>query len=95
MSKAPLHVILCTDDIAPDAIRRSSDRGFQPSVIDGGKPPNDAAVDHAPWADLLELFNLSLLVSHASYLAVLTSMAAFESELKPTASIRSAVVERA
>jgi len=85
MSKARLHVILCTDDIDPDALRRSSARGFKPSVIDGGKPTHDAAVEHAasnaPWADLLELFNLSLLVSHASYLAVLASMAAFESEL--------------
>ena len=92
MSKPRLHVILSTDDIDLDAMHRSIDRGFQPYVIDGGKPTNDAAVDHAswatasnaasdaPWADLLELFNLSLLVSHASYLAVMASMAAFESE---------------
>ncbi|QPF85277.1 hypothetical protein IC762_02790 [Bradyrhizobium genosp. L] len=76
MSKAPLHVILCTDDIEPDAMRRRSD--FQPLAIDGGKLTNDAPVDHAPWADLLELFNLSLLVSHASYLACLASIAALE-----------------
>ncbi|MBR0793941.1 hypothetical protein JQ615_00910 [Bradyrhizobium jicamae] len=81
MSKARLHVILCTDDDEPDVMRRSS--GFRPSVIDGGKGATDAVVDDAPWSDLLELFNLGLLVSQVSYFTLLeASLAALEPEAR-------------
>lgn len=37
MPKARLHLIVCSDDIGPEARRRRSDRSYRPSVIDGGK----------------------------------------------------------
>jgi hypothetical protein len=67
MPKAHLRLILCSDDIGPEARRRRSDR-FRPSVIDGGK--RAIAVPAAdPWQASLELFDLGLLVSRANYLA--------------------------
>jgi hypothetical protein len=78
MPKARLHLILCSDNVGPDARRRRSDRSFRPSVIDGGKraiavPAGD------PWQAMLELFDLGLLVSRTNYLAFVTaSLAALE-----------------
>jgi hypothetical protein len=78
MPKARLHLILCSDDIGPEAKHRRSVRSFRPSVIDGGKraiaePAGD------PWQAGLELFDLGLLVSQANYLAfVAASLTALE-----------------
>ena len=78
MPKAHLRLILCSDDIRPEARRRRHDRSFRPSVIDGGKraiavPAGD------PWQPLLELFDLGLLVSQTNYLAfVAASLTALE-----------------
>ena len=78
MPKARLHLILCSDDIGPEARRRRSDRSFRPSVIDGGK--RATAVSAAdPWQAALELFDLGLLVSRTNYLAfVAASLTALE-----------------
>ena len=78
MTKAHLHLILCSNDVGPEAGRRRSDRSFRPSVIDGGKraiavPAGD------PWQASRELFDLGLLVSATNYLAfVAASLAALE-----------------
>ena len=78
MPKAHLRLILCSDDIGPEARRGRRDRSFRPSVIDGGTraiagPAGD------PWEALLELFDLTLLVSLTNYLAFVTaSVAALE-----------------
>jgi hypothetical protein len=78
MPKARLHLIVCSDDIGPEARRRRSDRSYRPSVIDGGKraiavPAGD------PWQAWLELFDLGLLVSRTNYLAfVAASLTALE-----------------
>jgi hypothetical protein len=68
MSKARLHLILCSDDVVPDARRRRRDRGFHPCVIEGGRRTIGVPADN-PWEALRELFGLGLLVSQASYLA--------------------------
>ena len=68
MSKARLRLILCSDDVEPDARRRRGDRGFHASVIEGGRQTTGAPSDN-PWEALRELFGLGLLVSQASYLA--------------------------
>jgi hypothetical protein len=78
MPKAHLRLILCSDDIGPEARRRRRDRSFRPAVIDGGRraiavPAGD------PWQALLDLFDLGLLVSRTNYLAfVAASLAALE-----------------
>jgi hypothetical protein len=78
MPKARLHLIVCSDDIGPEARRRRSDRSYRPSVIDGGKraiavPAGD------PWQAWPELFDLGLLVSRTNYLAfVAASLTALE-----------------
>ena len=78
MPKARLHLIVCSDDIGPEARRRRSDRSYRPSVIDGGKraiavPAGD------PWQAWIELFDLGLLVSRTNYLAfVAASLTALE-----------------
>jgi hypothetical protein len=78
MTKAHLHLILCSNDVGPEARRRRSDRSFRPSVIDGGKraiavPAGD------PWQAWLELFDLGLLVSRTNYVAfVAASLTALE-----------------
>jgi hypothetical protein len=78
MPKARLHLIVCSDDIGPEARRRRSDRSYRPSVIDGGKraiavPAGD------PWQASLALFDLGLLVSRTNYLAfVAASLTALE-----------------
>ncbi|MEH2493927.1 hypothetical protein V1294_000406 [Bradyrhizobium sp. AZCC 1678] len=68
MPKARLHLILCSDDIGPEARRRRSDRSFQLSVIDGGKPAIDAPREKLSEA-MLDLFDLGILVSQTNYLA--------------------------
>jgi hypothetical protein len=84
MPKARLHLILCSDDIGPEARRRRSDRSFRPSVIDGGKRATGSkratAVPAAdPWQAMLELFDLGLLVSRTNYLVFMTAgLAALE-----------------
>jgi hypothetical protein len=78
MPKARLHLILCSNDIGPDAKRRRSNRSFRPSVIDGGKRAIAVPAGN-PWQGLLELFDLGLLVSRANYLAfVAASLTALE-----------------
>ena len=78
MPKARLHLIVCSDDIGPEARRRRSDRSYRPSVIEGGKraiavPAGD------PWQAWLELYDLGLLVSRTNYLAfVAASLTALE-----------------
>jgi hypothetical protein len=72
MPKAHLRLILCSDDIGPEARRRRNDRSFRPSVIDGGK---QAIVVSAgdPLQAWLELFDLGVLVSRTNYLAFVTA----------------------
>jgi hypothetical protein len=78
MTKARLRLILCSDDVGPEARRRRSDRSFRPSVIDGGKRAT-AVPAGDPWQALLELFDLGLLVSRTNYLAfAAASLAALE-----------------
>jgi len=78
MTKAHLHLILCSDDIGTGARRRRHDRSFRPSVIDGGKPAI-AVPAGDPWQAWLELFDLGLLVSRTNYLAfVAASLTALE-----------------
>ena len=80
MPKARLHLILCSDDIGPEAKQRRSDRRFRPSVIDGGKRAIAVPAGN-PWEALLVLFDLGVLVSQTNYLAfVATSLAALESQ---------------
>ena len=68
MSKARLHLILCSDDVEPDARRRRRGRGFQPSVIEGGRRTIGVPAAN-PWEALRELFGLGLLVTQVGYLA--------------------------
>jgi hypothetical protein len=78
MPKARLRLIVCSDDIGPEARRRRHDRSFRPSVIDGGKRAIAVPADD-PWQALLELFEAGLLVSRTNYLAfVAVSLAALE-----------------
>jgi hypothetical protein len=78
MTKAHLHLILCSDDVGPEARHRRSGRSFRPSVIDGGKQAITVPAGD-PWQAWLELFNLGLLVSRTNYLAfVAASLAALE-----------------
>ena len=70
MSKARLHLIVCSD--GPEARDRRRERSFRPSVIDGGKraiagPAGD------PLQAWLELFDLGVLVSRTNYLAFVTA----------------------
>jgi hypothetical protein len=67
MTKAHLHLISCSDDIEPEAMRRRRGRSFQPSVIDGGKRAIDAPREKL-WETMLDLFDLGILVSQANYL---------------------------
>jgi hypothetical protein len=68
MTKAHLHLISCSDDIEPEAMRRRRGRSFQLSVIDGGKRAIDAPGEKF-WETMLDLFDLGILVSQANYLA--------------------------
>src|SRR5436190_11226424 len=78
MPKARLHLIVCSDDIGPEARRRRHDRSFRPSMIDGGKRAIDVPAGD-PWQAWLELFDLGLLVSRTNYLAfVAASLTALE-----------------
>jgi hypothetical protein len=67
MTKAHLHLICCSDDIEPEAMRRRRGRSFQLSVIDGGKRAIDAPREKL-WETMLDLFDLGILVSQANYL---------------------------
>jgi hypothetical protein len=78
MPKARLQLILCSDDVGPEARSRRSDRSFRPSVIDGGKRATAVPAGN-PWGTLFELFDLGLLVSRTNYLVfVAASLAALE-----------------
>jgi len=78
MPKARLHLILCSDDIGPEARRRRHDRSFRLSVIDGGRRAT-AVPAGDPWQAWLELFDLGLLVSQTNYLVfVAAGLAALE-----------------
>ena len=72
MPKARLHLIICSDDIGPEARRRRSDRSFRPSVIDGGKRAV-AVPAQDPWQAWLGLFDLGFLVFRTNYLAFVTA----------------------
>lgn len=81
MPSARLHLILCSDDVDHEAGRGERDRGFQPVVIDSGKQTASAPVDNS-WIDLLDVFDLGVVLCQASYLALLgASLAALESQL--------------
>ncbi|WGR94475.1 hypothetical protein MTX26_34385 [Bradyrhizobium sp. ISRA443] len=71
MSKTRLHLILCSDDIGPEAKHLGSDHRFQPSVIDGDGPTSSESADGSWGSALLALFDLGLLLSQATYLAFL------------------------
>ncbi|MGY4475499.1 hypothetical protein [Bradyrhizobium sp. USDA 3364] len=74
MPNAPLHLILCSDDVEheakQEARRGERDRSFQPVVIDGGKQTDGAPTDD-PWIGLLDVFDFGVAVCQASYLAVM------------------------
>ncbi|MGF6312012.1 hypothetical protein ABIB82_005931 [Bradyrhizobium sp. i1.8.4] len=81
MPNARLHLILCSDNVEHEARRQRRDRSFQPSVIDGGKQTASVLADH-PWIDLLDVFDLGVVVCQASYLALLgASLAALQPQL--------------
>lgn len=78
MPNAPLHLILCSDDVEHEARRQRGDRTFQLSVIDGGKQTASALADN-PWIHLLDVFDVGVVLCQASYLALLgASVAALE-----------------
>ncbi|GKQ55374.1 hypothetical protein [Bradyrhizobium sp. Ce-3] len=81
MPKARLHLILCSDGVEHEARVHRRDRSFQPSVIDGGKQAADPPADTS-WIDLLDAFDLSVVLCQASYLALLgASLAALQLQL--------------
>ncbi|QOZ37430.1 hypothetical protein [Bradyrhizobium sp. CCBAU 53421] len=69
MPNAHSHLVLCSDN-GERAARRRRDRSFQPSVIDGGKQAASVLGDN-PWIDLLDVIDLGVVLSQASYLALL------------------------
>jgi hypothetical protein len=72
MSKARLHLIRCSGDIEPQARDRRRERGFQLTVIDGGRQAIVAErVD--PWEALFGVFGRALLVAEANYAAILAA----------------------
>ncbi|BBB95663.1 MULTISPECIES: hypothetical protein [Bradyrhizobium] len=78
MPSARLHLIVCSDDVDHEARPQRRDRSFQPSVIDGGKQTASTPADN-PWIDLLDAFDLGVVVCQASYLALLgVSLAALQ-----------------
>jgi hypothetical protein len=78
MSKARLRLICCSDDVEPEAMHRRRGRSSQLSVIDGDKRAI-AAPGEKLWKATLDLFDLGILVSQASYLAfVAASLTALE-----------------
>lgn len=62
-----LHLILCSDDAGHQAMPQRRSRGFHPSVIDGGKQIASAPADKS-WIDMLDVFDLGVVVCQASYL---------------------------
>jgi len=80
MPNAHLHLILCSDDADHEATRQTPDRSFQPTVIDGGKQAASAPADTS-WIDLLDVFDLGVVLCQASYLALLgASLAALQAQ---------------
>ncbi|VIO80814.1 hypothetical protein CI1B_85670 [Bradyrhizobium ivorense] len=76
MPSAPLHLILCSDDVEREVRRQPGDRSFH--VIDGGKQTASVPADN-PWIDLLDVFDLGVVLCQASYLALIgASLAALE-----------------
>lgn len=81
MPNARLHLILYSDDVERDAGREQRNRSFQPSVIDGGKQAATVQADNS-WIDLLDVFDLNVVLCQASYLALLgASLAALQPQL--------------
>ena len=72
MSKARLHLIHCSGDIAPQARDRRRERGFQLTVIDGGRQ-TIVAERADPWEALLGVFGQAFLVAEANYAAILAA----------------------
>ncbi|PDT78323.1 hypothetical protein [Bradyrhizobium sp. C9] len=83
MPNTRLHLIVCSDDVERETVRRTRNRSFQPSVIDGGKQAASVQVGD-PWIDLLDVFDLSVVLCQASYLALLgASLAALQNVPDP------------
>lgn len=83
MPNTRLHLIVCSDDVERETARRTRNRSFQPSVIDGGKQAASVQVGN-PWIDLLDVFDLSVVLCQASYLALLgASLAALQNVPDP------------
>ena len=81
MPNTRLHLILCSDDVARETTPQRRNRSFQPSVIDGGKQAATVQADDS-WIDLLDVFDLSIVLCQASYLALLgASLAALQPQL--------------
>jgi hypothetical protein len=81
MPNTRLHLIFCSDDVEHEVGHQRRDRSFQRSVIDGGKQTASVLADN-PWIDLLDVFDLGVVVCQASYLAFLhASLAALESQV--------------
>ena len=83
MPNRRLHLILCSEDAGHEAKRERLDRSFQPTVIDGGKQAASAPADNS-WIDLLDVFDLGVVICQASYLALLgASLAALQAQADP------------
>ena len=81
MPNARLHLILCSDDVERETMPQRRNRSFQPFVIDGGKPAASVQADNS-WIDLLDVFDLGVVLCQASYLALLgASLAALQPQL--------------
>ncbi|MCC8983967.1 hypothetical protein [Bradyrhizobium acaciae] len=63
-----LHLILCSDAAGHEAMRQRRNRGFLPSVVDGGNQVASVPADNS-WIDMLDVFDLGVVVCQASYLA--------------------------
>ena len=81
MPNRRLHLILCSADAGHEAKRERLDRSFQPTVINGGKQAASAPADNS-WIDLLDVFDLGVVICQASYLALLgASLAALQAQV--------------
>ncbi|WP_050628788.1 hypothetical protein [Bradyrhizobium viridifuturi] len=80
MSNRRLHLILCSEDAGHEAARQRPARSFQPTVIDGGRQAASTSSDQS-WIDLLDVFDLGVVICQASYLALLgASLAALQAQ---------------
>ncbi|TWC01179.1 hypothetical protein FBZ93_104456 [Bradyrhizobium macuxiense] len=80
MPNRRLHLILCSEDAGHEATRQRPERSFQPTVIDGGKQVASVPADQS-WIDLLDVFDLGVVICQASYLALLgASLAALQAQ---------------